>query len=346
MIGKWKNLILMLLINVMMVGHALSAEMLFDNISDSVAGESSVHDIRFNPDLAYVVHDGSVKIDFDSDFQFDGITLADVNVSGGDVVWKPVIIDSLHNVIVAPFLGDMDSSDGTIRVEIGGVHNIRNPLVTDIFTEKIGIYSSEDGSGVSLDDGQISLAIIEGVTVNAVIPESIIFQVNGAVVGTEVNGEVTDVTTDSNNIDFGQTYGATDLVAAQELMVLTNATNGYNVTLEYNHPLRSGIYEISDWLGTNMFPTSWASPSGAQNGYFGYTTSDTSLGVLPADRFWKNKWAGLWTLPVEVMYHNGPADGVREGVGKTEVGYRLEVTNWQESGIYSNTVTYVCTPFY
>ncbi len=46
------------------------------------------------------------------------------------------------------------------------------------------------------------------------------------------------------------------------------------------------------------------------------------------------------------MYNNAPADGVTQNIGKVNVGYQLEVTDWQESGIYSNTITYVCTPFY
>jgi hypothetical protein len=88
---------------------------------------------------------------------------------------------------------------------------------------------STDGSGDPIEIGQTVLAVVDGVTVNATIPESMIFNVNGMPIGTSVNGVLSDVATLSNTIDFGQIYGATDLVAAQELTVLTNARNGFNV---------------------------------------------------------------------------------------------------------------------
>jgi hypothetical protein len=339
-------MLLMILFSSFMSGDAVMAASIDDTLQNSMVGENSVHELTVNLNSSVIIHNGSIKFDFDNSFGFGGLTVTDINVIGGDVIWQVALINNIDNTILIPYLGDLDGSDGQIVLVVGGLNLISNPVMIGSNSVTFGSYNSSDGSGEPVESIQTLVAIMKGVTVNATIPESIIFNVNGMPIGTDVNGETSDVATLSTAIDFGQTYGAAELVAAQELTVLTNASNGFNVTVQYNHPLRNGIYDIPDWLGTNLFPTSWSPPSGAQKGYFGYTTNDASLSVLPIDRFRLNKWAGLWALPEEVMYNNSPADGVTQNIGRVNVGYRLEVTDWQESGTYSNTVTYVCTPFY
>jgi hypothetical protein len=46
------------------------------------------------------------------------------------------------------------------------------------------------------------------------------------------------------------------------------------------------------------------------------------------------------------MYSSGPADSLTDDIGSTSVAYSLEISALQESGDYSNTLTYVCTPTY
>jgi hypothetical protein len=74
----------------------------------------------------------------------------------------------------------------------------------------------------------------------------------------------------------------------------------------------------------------------------GLTTNDASLSVLD---FSGSKFAGLnGTAPIEVMYNNGPAAAEIVGVGLARVAYEIEISDLQEAGDYSTTLTYICTP--
>ena len=45
------------------------------------------------------------------------------------------------------------------------------------------------------------------------------------------------------------------------------------------------------------------------------------------------------------MYHDGPADGVTEDIGRVTVGYQIQITALQEAGDdYNTTLTYIATP--
>jgi len=47
-----------------------------------------------------------------------------------------------------------------------------------------------------------------------------------------------------------------------------------------------------------------------------------------------------------IFGHTGPVNGATVGVGTTTVAYKLAITDLQEAGDYSNTLTYICTPTY
>ena len=75
----------------------------------------------------------------------------------------------------------------------------------------------------------------------------------------------------------------------------------------------------------------------------GLTTNDSDL----ATDFTSSKYAGLNnTDAMEVMSHNGPADGSTQDKGLASVAYTIEITDLQEAGDYITTLTYICTPTY
>ena len=315
-----------------------------DEMSSSAIGNDSRHKIDLYIISTTTLNNGSVKINFEDDFDFSGMLSSDVTMSGGDVVWGTPSLDLLNDIILFPFVGDLDSTDGLLEVTLGSVNYINNPIVEGIYEIILTTHATSDGSGSFMEYKDMKVSINRSVVVSATVPQVMVFNVDGLAVGENVNGELTNVVTDGSNVNFGILLGAGDRIGGQELTVSTNASGGYSVTMQYDHALKSGVYTISDWIGTNNSPTSWAAPTGTPNGYFGYTTNDANLQTSPVNRFISNKWAGSWDSPLEIMYHNGPTQGTTQNIGLARVGFRVQVTDFQESGTYSSVVTYVCTP--
>jgi hypothetical protein len=83
----------------------------------------------------------------------------------------------------------------------------------------------------------------------------------------------------------------------------------------------------------------------------GLTSDDTDLNSLGLFNDFYNSgtahFAGLnSTDPMEVMHHDGPADGLTQDKGLARVLYRAEVASLQEAGDYESTLTYIVTPVY
>ncbi len=290
--------------------------------------------------------DGSVKIVFAPEFDFSGITAADVQATGGNITWSnSEIVDTVNNSVVFPFTGQLDSTDGTLRFELGGTNQITNPPVVGPYNVDIGIYSTADGTGDTSELRDAKVYINEGLEIMANIPTFITFDMSRAAVpsGANVNGSATNfATTSPNTLPFGNISGGDNKIAAHDITVDTNSDNGYLLVVRYTGKL-SGPTDINDFTGTNTSPTTWLVPS--SNGYFGYTTTDSTIpeGGDP-DRFTSgggNKWAGFSTDYYPVAGSTGP------GLEQTRIGYRLNLSpTFTTTGFYATEIIYIATSSY
>lgn len=318
-----------------------------DTLSDSTIGQDSKHSIKYDVSSAEIVTNGSIKINFDNNFDLSTLTGADVLVVGGDVIWGGAVVDVLNKNIVIPFTGNLNQTDGQLLVDVGLNNWIKNPPNIGSYNVNLGVYVASNGTGPIHETMTAQVAIVEGVVVSASIPQTLSFIVSGVSAGQNVNGALTNIGTTGAIIDFGTMNGATTRVGAQDISVSTNATNGFYVNVSFNANFSDGLHDIDNWTGTNNTPSLWsAPPGGGIEGYFGYTTDDMDLGSVPYNRFISNKWASLLTVGKEVMYHDGPTDGISPNSGLVRVGYQLDITNFQASGSYSTVVTYLCIPSY
>ncbi|MEM9336227.1 MAG: hypothetical protein AAGA35_00015 [Patescibacteria group bacterium] len=233
------------------------------------------------------------------------------------------------------------TNDGSPDTQIG------NPSGT-------GSYTINVTSG-SQDTGETRVAIVDTVTVTASVDTQFDFTVRGYGPSLSVNGDTTTGTTTPTAISFGQLSALTASTAAQRLDVVTNASNGFVVTVQVDQQLTSATgADINSFANGNNTdtPTSWSAPTGSFGsdntyGHWGLASADATLGTGLTDLFGDGEYVAASTTPVEVFRNNGPADGSTAGVGTTQVAYRAEITSLQEAGDdYTATLTYVATPVF
>lgn len=158
--------------------------------------------------------------------------------------------------------------------------------------------------------------------------------------GTSDN-ETTTVSTLSNFIDFGTLVPNESKLAAQSLTVNMNVGQGYVVTAQQDHPLRTvqSQDQITSFPATNAEPDYWQVPA---LGHLAYHTEDISLNDVGQgpDRFAGTapRWAGMSVSPEPIMYSSVRADN-----DQSHMLYRIQISPSQRAGPYTNKVTYILT---
>lgn len=199
-------------------------------------------------------------------------------------------------------------------------------------------YTAEACTG-AVDDSVLAFIYTNGQVVSATVDPSLSFSISAVSSGGTVNGATTNVSTTTSTVPFATVSPSTNVVAAHDLSIGTNASNGYTVFTRYTQELQNGSADvIDDHTGTNATPTVF--PSGTTTEAFGYTTDDATLGTGTAGRFISNKWAAFTTSDVELAYSATPtSDTVR-------VGYQVSVADTTPAGAYQTTVIYSAVPTY
>jgi len=165
------------------------------------------------------------------------------------------------------------------------------------------------------------------------------FTVSGLAGGTASEGITTDVATTPTSVAFGNLSFDAETEAAQRLSVTTNATEGYQVFLfQTQGLLRNGPSEILPVTATNASPAVWAIPGGA-GGAYGYHAGDDTLAAGSVRFAPNNTYAKFETAPKEIAYSSGPVSAEA-----TDVVFKTQVTNQQESGAYESNVIYIAVP--
>jgi len=345
-----------------------------DTISDSDSAVSADHTIVFTtPTLVDDAADRDIVVSFPAQFNVSTSTailyIADFDVATtGEYTLGADCTGSEHMSVATgtPTAQDItftictgDGGDflanGTTTIEIGTVATAAGAGVNQIINPT-PIQSYEITVATPSDDGATRVAIIDDVVVTASVTTSLTFIVYGLAAGATVNTSPTttaDATTPTT-LPFGDLVVGTSKTLAQSLSVATNARNGYTVTANQNQNLLSStgadIDRFIDDLGTSV-PVAWVPPTGTlgnevEYGHMGITTEDVSL--AGGNDFGDDLWAGNFVNnPREVLYHDGPSDGIQANTGSTTVGYQAEIMAFQEAGTdYTAVITYVATPIF
>ncbi len=224
------------------------------------------------------------------------------------------------------------------------VPNVTNPDTAGDYSVTVTSYTV---GNVVIDSSETKVYIIDDVTVTAHVAASLTFAVAGVATTTVINGDTTTGSTSPTEIAFKTLDVDTEQLMGQVLTVSTNANSGYTVTVQQDGNMMSAAGADIDSFNTGG-PIDWVSPSVGLNlsdentyGYMGVASDDSDL----ATSFTAGFYQGLdGTTALEVMSHDGPADGTTADAGEVSVMYNIEITDVQEAGDYQNTLTYVCTP--
>lgn len=158
------------------------------------------------------------------------------------------------------------------------ISELINPAPATLHSEGLSdtydiIVEHLDNTNQTIDSAFTSVAVVESVRVSATISEQITFYLSGVNAGTSVCGASTSVTSEVTGVPLGQLSTDTFRTAAQELVVSTNADNGYVVTaIEADQLRRSGASCAGDSSSGPCIPDAQG-----DNNAMTHTTFDTWL---------------------------------------------------------------------
>ncbi len=320
------------------VVEAASLTNVKDTLSDSDTGIPATHTIEFT--TAQDIGDSGY---FEVTLPVDFGDIDDGTCSGPNAT---------VSTTTTTFRCTYSSSPGAATTTKMTITDVDNPGSPGEQTVQVKTYNSGD---TLLEESDVVVYIIDDVTVTAKVDARLTFTIYGLATSTDVNGETITGSSTPTALNFGTLDDTSSSSLGQELKVSTNATGGFTVTVQQSGELENSagakinsFRDSQDGTGTTT-PEAWASPAGTldkgnEYGHMGLTSEDSTLSG-GGDPFGTALFAGLdGTNATEVMYHSGPSDGTGDGVGVTQVAYKIEITSLQEAGDYENTLTYICTP--
>ena len=320
------------------ITNAASITSAKDTLSDSDRSVAATHTITFTTGTALAAT-SYMEVTLPADFG---------NILGG--ITCPAGTTAATTTKTARCTSSGGTATGTYTIVIP---NVQNPAAAG--SQLITLATKTSGN-VLIEQADLMVAIIDNVDVSATVSSTLTFEISPLAAGAAVNNATTSAlgVAATTSLAFGTLVVNQPRILGQQLRVITNADNGYSVTVEQDQNLTSAANsDIDSFInGTTTAPAAWQAPAGTLDlewtyGHMGITSQDATLSWGGGDPFGNNLWEGFaTTTPIEVMYHTGPADGAADNIGLTRVAYQIEISSLQEAGDYYNTLTYIATPTY
>lgn len=338
-----------------------------DTLSTSEPSVGSNHTIEFvSPNGVGTGED--IVITFAAGFDLSTIGAEDIDLlenGGAEAIGGQWSVATTSNTITISSGGIASIAGGATTTILIGTHatngaDTPNTPDSQITNPTAGSHEIDVTVGSTPDTGTTQVAIVDTVEVSAAVDTQFTFTVAGVGGGATVNtADTTGGSTTAATIPFGELAINTASTAAQDLTVVTNAANGFVVTVVADGQLNATNGADIDGFrngGFDTTPVAWEAPSESVGdddtyGHWGVTSDDPTVGVGLSDDFntggGGDRFVSASTTPVEVFRHNGPTDGSTTGEGTTRVGYKVEISALQEAASdYTATLTYVATPVF
>lgn len=329
-----------------------------DTITDSAPNASADHNIEF---ILPSENDGigigeTIVLTFNGGFDLNTIGEKDIDVlfAGSNLSEAEFSVATTSTTITITTVGTSTPAGTNVQVLIGTNATDGGPATAQIANPAAeGSFELDVAAGAGpADSGTTHIVVLSSVLVTASVDTVFTFAVSGVNSGVVISPtETTTGSTGSTTIPFGVLENGQATTSAQQLTVTTNASQGYQVTVQTDGYLESTTGGVIDGFSSESDTAiAWAAPTGNVNddttwGHWGVTSDDATTTRGSQFDSDESTYIGASTTPRIVMSHDGPANGAETGIGTTYVGYKVAITALQEAGEdYSTTLTYIATP--
>lgn len=303
------------------------------NILVGSSGQGATTSYAVNATTATTNNIGSVSFEFCTtasgacvltDAVTTGATLTAQSPAGFTMVngtaGRPYITRSAANV----------NAGTAMSFTLGSIVNPTTPNQT--YYVRITTYAGTDGTTGPVDNGTVAMSTAQPVQLTGVTPEILVF-----CVGTSIGADCTSIA--GNTIDFGDFSPTATRTGTSVMQAQTNAANGYSITVN-GTTLSSGINTIpglvaqtSSSFGVSQFglnlrdnavPDVGVDPSGAGSG-------GASANYASVDNY---RFVSGDTVA---------AAGAPTNANTFTTSYIVNIGGAQAAGVYTSTMTYICT---
>lgn len=210
--------------------------------------------------------------------------------------------------------------------------NVINPSSNNTYFLRIQTFSSTDATGTYTNRGALAFMINAPANISATVPPYITFCAATTISGYNCSGA------SGSYVDFGELVTNGTESGSEQLLIATNANNGYNVTysghtltsgndviapLVVSSPSIAGVDQFGLNLAVNTNPPSGSNPSGP--GVGGVISNNYNVPNI----FRFNPGETLISSPNATDYE------------KFSVNYIVNRAQNQKPGIYATTITYI-----
>lgn len=304
-------------------------------LSDSTAAKQGVtYKVGFT--IATVGTLGSIEVEFCSNSTFPtDVCVAPAGLDASNVVFSQETgvsgfsvspSSTANNIILTRPPAPTAAVTATLQFD-----NITNPTNTGSYYARVITYPTSDASGAYTDSGGMAFAINPAVNVKVQVPPYILFCTGNTISGTDCN------TASGDFIDLGELSTTHTSSGQSQMVIATNAQNGYSITA-------TGTTLTS---GNNTIPSlSVDTPSQVGTSQFGINlraNTNPKVGVDPSGPGSGNPVAN-YSQPNLYRYNNGDVIATSSSVEeyrKFTVSYIVNISKSQPAGIYASTFTYV-----
>jgi hypothetical protein len=210
---------------------------------------------------------------------------------------------------------------------------ITNPTTANLsYYVRITTYSGIDGVTGPVDTGTVAMSTAQPVQLTGVTPEILAF-----CVGTSIGANCTTVA--GNTIDFGDFSPTATRSGTSVMQAQTNAANGYTITVN-GTTLASGVNTIPA-LGAQAVST-------IGTGQFGLNLRSNATPAVGTDPTGIGTGTYTGNFGTANQYRFNSGDVVASAALPTDANtftssYIVNIGGSQAAGVYTATMTYICT---
>ena len=211
--------------------------------------------------------------------------------------------------------------------------NVINPSATNTsYFARITTYSASDGATGAVDSGTVVASTATPIQLTGVTPPILVF-----CVGTSITSDCTTIS--GNAINFGDFSPVLTRSATSVMQASSNAANGYNITVN-GTTLASGANTIA------ALTSQTASTLGTSQ--FGLNLRGNATPAIGADPTGSGTGNYSATYGLANQYRFNSGDSVAQTVGPSNsntftTSYIVNIGGAQAAGVYTATLTYICT---